>query len=255
LRPATDDLVRGGIEEVREKDHDTASGELRRGVPGGCQQVGRAVRRLDPRQLGQEPEDAAGAAQRHPATRGAAAQRAERDPVFRRETDVAERGRGPLRELELVRPARRHRRRGVEQEGDRDVLLLDEELHEELLEAGEDVPVELAEVVAEGVVAEVGELDALSALDAAPAALQRAPGGRPHDQEPPLQLPEECLVEDGRIQLAGEERRTRARIADGRRQVGRATALGHRHVGAATAAIRRSGARPCRGLSGSRTRS
>jgi hypothetical protein len=42
---------------------------------------------------------------------------------------------------------------------DRDVLFLDVELDEQLLETGQDVPVELAQVVAEGVVAEVGELD------------------------------------------------------------------------------------------------
>jgi hypothetical protein len=42
---------------------------------------------------------------------------------------------------------------------DGDVLLLDEQLDEELLEAGVDVPVERAQVVADGVVAVVGELD------------------------------------------------------------------------------------------------
>ena len=57
---------------------------------------------------------------------------------------------------------------------DRDVLLLDVQLDEQLLEAGQDVPVELAQVVAEGVVPEVRELDRLAALDRAAAALQAA---------------------------------------------------------------------------------
>ena len=44
-----------------------------------------------------------------------------------------------------------------------EVLILAEELDEELVEAGEDVPVDVAEVVARGVVAEVVELDGIAA--------------------------------------------------------------------------------------------
>ena len=77
------------------------------------------------------------------------ASEAEHHPVLGREGDVAERGRGPLGEDELVRRAVGHRGRPVDEERDREVLLLDEELHEQLLEAGVDVPVELAQVVAE----------------------------------------------------------------------------------------------------------
>ena len=73
--------------------------------------------------------------------------------------------------------AGRHRGRGVDEQRDGDVLLLDEQLDEQPLEPRVDVPVELAQVVAEAVVAVVGELDRLATLDAATAALRarRAP--------------------------------------------------------------------------------
>ena len=82
---------------------------------------------------------------------------------------------------------------------DGDVLLLDEELDEQLLEAGVEVPVERAQVVAQGVVAIVGELDRLAALDAAPDALHAAVDGLARDQHQALELAQEGLVEDGRI--------------------------------------------------------
>ena len=82
---------------------------------------------------------------------------------------------------------------------DGDVLLLHEQLDEQLLEAGVDVPVERAQVVAQGVVAVVGELHRLAALDAPADALEAAPDGRPGDQHQPLQLAQERLVEDGRV--------------------------------------------------------
>ena len=102
-----------------------------------------------------------------------------------------------------------------------DVLLLDEELDEQPLEPGVDVPVELAQVVAEGVVAVVGELDRLAALDAPPAALEPAADGRAHQQQQALELAQERLVEDGRVDLARQERLARAGrrpVATGRRR-------------------------------------
>ena len=104
----------------------------------------------------------------------------------------------------------RHRRRRVDEERDRDVLLLDEQLDEQPLEPGVDVPVELAQVVAQGVVAVVGELDRLAALDAPPAALQAAPDRRAHQQQQALELAQERLVEDGRVDLARQEDLARA---------------------------------------------
>ena len=85
---------------------------------------------------------------------------------------------------------------------DRDVLLLDEELHEEALEPGVGVPVELAQVVAGGVVAVVGELNALPSPHAAALTLH-PPGGQPARGELELlEAAQERLVEE-RCALGG----------------------------------------------------
>ena len=147
----------------------------------------------------------------------------------------------------------RHRGRRVDEQADRDVLLLDEELHEQLLEPGVDVPVELAKVVARRVVAVVGELHGLAALDASPSALQAATDGRSHEQEQALELAQERLVEDGRVHLAGQEdlpragrgRRAGVRGGLGGRTVHRAVA----RAGGGRGATRPSGRRPRRGSS------
>ena len=173
------------------------------------------------RQVGQQAEDPARAAHRRPPPRDPAGQRADRDPVLAGEPDVAERRGRPLGEQQLRRSARGHRRRGVDEQGDGDVLLLDEQLDEQALEPGVDVPVELAQVVAEGVVAVVGELDRLAALDAPATALEPAADRRAHQHQQPLELAQERLVEDGRVDVAREERRALAgdRPARGRRVV------------------------------------
>jgi hypothetical protein len=56
--------------------------------------------------------------------------------------------------------------------GSRKVLLFEEELEEELVEAGEEVPVDVARVVAGDVPAVVGKLDGLAAFFRASLALQ-----------------------------------------------------------------------------------
>ena len=103
--------------------------------------------------------------------------------------------------------ARGHRRRRVDEKRDRHVLFLDEQLDEQLLEAGVDVPVELAEVVAERVVAVVGELHRLAALHAPSAALEAAADRRSHQQQQALELAQERLVEDRRVDLRRQEDR------------------------------------------------
>ena len=163
-----------------------------------------ADRSASSRKTRPEPRIAA----RRRAVRPASALTATRSSL--REPDVAERRRRALGEQQLGRVPGRHRRRGVDEERDRDVLLLDEELDEQLLEPGVDVPVELAQVVAEGVVAVVGELDRLAALDAPPAALEPAADRRAHQQQQALELAQEGLVEDGRVDLARQERLARA---------------------------------------------
>jgi hypothetical protein len=106
--------------------------------------------------------------------------------------------------------ARGHRRRGIDEECDRDVFLFDEQLHEQLLEPRVHIPVELAQVVAQRVFAVIGELDRLASFHAPPAALEAATHGRAHQQQQTLELAEERLVEDGRIDLGREEDRARA---------------------------------------------
>ena len=178
--------------------------------------VGGAVGRFDRRQVGKQPEDTARAAHRRSTPRDPAGQGADRDAILAGQPDVAQGRRRPLGEQELGGRTRGHRRGGIDEQRDRDVLFLDEELDEQLLQTGIDVPVELAEVVAERVVAVVGELDRLAALDAPAAALEAAPDRRAHQQEQPLELAQERLVEDGRVDLARQERLARA----GRRPVG-----------------------------------
>ena len=99
------------------------------------------------------------------ASRDAALQHGHRDAVVRREADVGQRRGGALCEQQLVRRAALHRRRRIDQDVDVDVLFFDEQLDEQLLEPRIEVPVERTQVIAEGVVAVVGELDRLAPLD------------------------------------------------------------------------------------------
>ena len=256
-RELADDLVGSRVEQVRDQDDDAASVELRAGMTSRRDDVGGAVGRLDRRQVGQQPEDAPRAAHRRPSPRDPAGQRADRDAILAGEPDVAERRRRPLREQELGRGAAGHRGRGIDEQRDRDVLFLDEELDEQLLEAGVDVPVELAQVVAERVVAVVGELDRLAALDAPAAALEPAADGRAHQQEQALELAQERLVEDRRVDLAREERLAGAGnrpVGDGplggRRASGRGGAVHRLGRRGGRGATRRPGRRPRRGWRG-----
>jgi hypothetical protein len=91
---------------------------------------------------------------------------------------------------------------------DGDVLLLDEQLDEQLLEPGVEVPIERTQVVAEAVVAIVGELHRLATLDAAPGALHAAVDGLAREQRQALELAQESLVEDRRV----DRRRQQIRI-------------------------------------------
>ena len=110
---------------------------------------------------------------------------------------------------------------------DGDVLLLDEELDEEPLETGVDVPVELAQVVAQGIVAVVGELDRDAALGAAADPLETTADRALRHQQEALELAQKALVEDGRVDrrrqqggpAAGSGRRPGRRLLGGRGRV------------------------------------
>ncbi len=246
------DLVGRRIEQVGDEDHDAAPVELRAGMPGGGHDVGRSVGGLDRRQVGEQPEDASRAAHRRPSPGDPPGQGADRDPVLAGKPDVAERRRRPLREQQLGRVPGRHRRRGIDEQRDRDVLFLDEELHEQPLETGVDVPVELAQVVAEGVVAIVREFDRLAALDAATPALEPATHRRAHQQQQALELAQEGLVEDRRVDLARQERLAGAGDGpiDGGGARGRGGAVHRSGRRGRRGATRRPGRRPRRGWRG-----
>src|SRR3954467_3351683 len=77
------------------------------------------------------------------------------------------------------------------------VLLLQEQAEEEAVESGVEVPVEEAEVVADDVVAVVGELDALPLALAAPLALHPAEEDLARHQLELFEPGQELRVEQG----------------------------------------------------------
>jgi hypothetical protein len=76
------------------------------------------------------------------------------------------------------------------------VLLFEEELDDELVEAGVEVPVELAEVVSRDVVAKIGELYALAFALAAALAFHSAAKDFAGNQFEPLELREQVGREE-----------------------------------------------------------
>ena len=128
----------------------------------------------DIRELGGDASQA-GAAADGPEAREAASgpKRGERDAVVAGERDRGERSGQPGGVQQLggrrsgrvagVGRAREHRAAGVEQQVDGQVLVFAEDLDDELVEPGEDVPVDVAEVVAGGVGAKIFKLDRLAA--------------------------------------------------------------------------------------------
>src|SRR5881398_1573376 len=98
-----------------------------------------------------------------PALGHALAQHAHSHALHADQANEAERGREPRAVLELRRRAEVHRRRGVQEEVQAQVLLVHEELDVEPVEAPVDVPVDVAEVVTYPVGAVVAELDAVPA--------------------------------------------------------------------------------------------
>ena len=81
------------------------------------------------------------------------------DPVVIHEADERERRGDLLAVAQLGRSAEIHRQTGVEQRVDVQIFLFQEELQEELVEPAVDVPVDVPQVVADRVIAMLGELD------------------------------------------------------------------------------------------------
>ena len=75
------------------------------------------------------------------------------------------------------------------------VFLFLEPLQQQLVVPGEDVPVEVAEVVARGVLAVVGELDPAAELHRPPLGQELAPEDPPRDEREVFELLQEVGVE------------------------------------------------------------
>ena len=111
---------------------------------------------------------------------------------------------------QLGRGAEVHRQAGVEQRVDVQVFLLEKQLQEELVEPAVDVPVDVPQVVAERVVAMLGELDRRTPALALALAFHPADEDPAADQLELLELVQELRVEqrrraepDGRGEAAG----------------------------------------------------
>src|SRR6185437_10958662 len=112
-----------------------------------------------------------------------------------------------------------HRGADVDQQIDRQVLVFLEQAHRAALEPAEEIPVQVAQVVAGRVVAMVGELEPGPDAPAAPHAV-RAPGGRAADGERQrFELAQESRVESalGRRRLRRAERTRRRHGISGSR--------------------------------------
>jgi len=82
--------------------------------------------------------------------------------------DIADGGGDLSREIEFARFAEAHRLAGVEEDAHRQFALLFVEFEEQPFQPPVEIPVQVAEIVAVGVVAVIGELDRLAARAAAP---------------------------------------------------------------------------------------
>ncbi len=99
------------------------------------------------------------------------AERLDPHAVGPHQADEAERRRQLLRVVELRRLAKVHRPAGVDEHVEVQILLFEEELHDQLVEPGVEIPIDRPQVVAGDVGAEIGELDALPLALAPPLAL------------------------------------------------------------------------------------
>src|SRR5438105_3934226 len=99
--------------------------------------------------------------------------------------------------MELLRLSEIHALAGVDQQREVKVFLFDEELDEQLFEARGGVPVYVAQVVAEHVLAVVREFDACAALDGALLALHLPGEGATDDDAEPLELLQKRWVKNG----------------------------------------------------------
>ena len=153
-------------------------------------------------------------------------ERVERDAVLVREADVAQGHRKLLGEHELAGVAPVHRGAGVDREDQRQVLLLQEHLQEELVQPGIDVPVHEPQVVAVHVVAVVGELHRDPPLLAAPLALELAGEDLAAHDVDPVELGHQLAV-DKLIDTPGSGPGSHAKVGHRRHLTTAASARRH----------------------------
>ena len=165
----------------------------------------------------EQAHDVPAAARGRPALRHPLAQHPHAHALHVDEADEAQR-RGDARAvLELRRRSEVHGRRGVEQQVQTELLLVDEELDVQPIEAAVDVPVHVAEVVADAVAAIVAELDAVPA-PRAPALALHAPA------EDPARVERQAL--ELRQELGAQQRGARRGHANARRGTGSSSGSG-----------------------------
>ena len=145
----------------------------------------------------EQPPQAAPAAHGRQALRQPVVERLDDDAVEVDQADEAQGGRDLLGVVQLGRRAEVHRQAVVDQDVEVEVFLLHEQADEEPVEPGVEVPVEEAQVVADDVVAIVGELDGLALALAAALALHAAEEDLARDQFQLLQPGQELRVEQG----------------------------------------------------------
>ena len=196
-------LVARGVEQVREDDGEATLPGARRVVRQPLVQT-RAAARLHPAQEVQEVRHLITPARRRPALGHSIAERAHADPLEIHEPHEAERGGDASRGIELGGRAEIHGRRGVDDQMKAQILLVDEELDVQPIEATVDVPVDVAEVVADAVRAIVAELDAVPPAQAPPLAFHAPAKDAAREQREALEL---------RQKLRREERLARRRHA------------------------------------------
>src|SRR5690606_37907706 len=116
--------------------------------------------------------------------------------------------------IELAAVAEPHRARAIDDEVDAEIFFLFVQAHEQAPEALVDVPVDVAEVVAGGVVAVVGELDAAALLLRAPLGPHAAGEHPPADDRQGLELALEIVAKQLGSLRARAERLRRAAPAE-----------------------------------------
>ena len=167
-------LVAALVEEVGEDDANAFLAVGEGEAAAGVGEVAGAVGRLELVEEVEHRRDLGPPAQAAGFVDDAIGEGAEADPVVVDQPDVPQGGRNLLHVQRLVGIAVVAALGYVHEHVERQVLFFEEELEEEAFEAGVDVPVDEAEVVADDVVAVVGELHALAPSFAAALALHLA---------------------------------------------------------------------------------